>query len=254
VTGTIAASNPTTGWRRSDGIIVGALSEFKVNTEMMAKVTWCKESGCNLVLAAAPILGGYAGGPEAIAVLNAAYALFGIVVYECDYFLSLPMHIHYNCSTSRDILWAVSASSQAIARNTNLPTLSLSYNIGGPMTELFYYESAAAILAAVASGVSTQTPHPARALLADYVTPMEMRVSVEMELGAAGMSRKDASPIVDRVLQRYEDRLGQPDNGRRYAQCFDVKSGQPTAGHVQFVERVKRDLAGLGVPFREATR
>ena len=122
------------------------------------------------------------------------------------------------------------------------------------MTELFYYESAASVIAAVASGVSTQTPHPARAVLADYVTPMEMRVTTEMELGAAGLTRKDATPIVDRVLRKYEGRLERPDNGKSYTECFNVKTGLPTEEHRKFVDRVKRDLARLGVPFREAVR
>ncbi|MHC4423401.1 MAG: monomethylamine:corrinoid methyltransferase, partial [Planctomycetota bacterium] len=170
---TIAAATPQFQWRPSDGILIGSFAEFKTNWEMMAKVTYCLSSG-------------FGGGPEATAILNTAYVLFGILIYQCNYYLSLPLHINLSCSTTRDVIWATALSSQAISRNTNMPTLTLAYAAGGPMTESFYYESATFIAASIASGVSIQTPHPAKAVLADYVTPMEMKTTTEMALACVG--------------------------------------------------------------------
>jgi len=115
---TIAAANEEFDFRLSDGIIVGTFAEFKTNWEMMAKVTYCLSSGTNIVLASAPMVGGYGGGPEGVAILNAAYVLFGMLVYQCNYYLSLPLHINLSCSTTRDVIWATASSSQAISRNT----------------------------------------------------------------------------------------------------------------------------------------
>ncbi len=253
-TGTIAASSQAASWRESDCVIVGTLAEFKTNMAMMTKVVWSKESHTNIVLASAPIMGGYGGGAEGLAILNAAYPLLGMLLYGCDYYLSLPMDLRLSCSTTREIIWASSVSSQAIARNTNMPALALPYAAGGPMTSSYYYEAAAATIAAVASGVSFQTTHPARALFPDHLTPMEMRTATEIGLGAAGLTRAEASGIVSKLLAHYEPHLADAPRGKTYSECFDLATGEPTADHAEFVARVKVELAAFGVPFTPAER
>jgi methylamine--corrinoid protein Co-methyltransferase len=245
---TIAAAAEQFGWRVSDGVIVGSLAEFKTNWEMMAKVAYCQSCGYNIVLASAPMLGGYGGGPEAVAILNTAYVLFGILVYQCNYYLSLPLHINLSCSTTRDVIWATALSSQAISRNTNMPTLTLAYAAGGPMTESFYYESAAFIAASIASGVSTQTPHPAKAVLPDYVTPLEMETNTLIALACAGMTRKQANEIVKELLPEYENNLTNAPVGKSYTECFNLNTGRPTDEHMDFVEEIKKKLSTLGIP------
>lgn len=247
-TATIAAASPQFGWRASDGILVGSLAEFKTNNEMLAKVAYCQSSGFNVGLASAPMLGGYGGGAEGTAILNAAYALFGMLVYECDYYLSLPLHINLSCSSTRDVIWATAVSCQAISRNCRMPTLALAYAAGGPMTESFYYESAACIAAAVSSGVSIQTPHPAKAVLADYVTPLEMKTTTETALACKGMTRKEASGVVDALLERYEKGLATASSGKSYGECFDLESGNPKEEYVSFVEKINTELRNTGLP------
>lgn len=247
-TARIAAASCEFGWRASDGIIVGALAEFKTNWEMMALVAHCLSSGFNIVLAAAPMVGGYAGGPEAVAILNTAYVFFGILVYRCDYYLSLPLHINLSCSTTRDVIWATAVSSQAIARNTNMPTLALAYAAGGPMTESFYYESAAFIAASIASGVSIQTPHPAKAVLNNYVTPLEMETTTEMALACAGMTRKEANKVINTLLPKYERGLSTAPTGKTYTECFDLATGRAADECLVFVEKIKKELCKAGMP------
>ena len=172
---TVAASHPRFGLRASDGWIVGALPEMKTSYEMLQKIVFLQAVGANIVLAAAPFVGGYGGGPAATAVLNTAYAFLGTVLYRCGYYLSLPMHIRLGTSLTRDVIWATARRvSQAISRNTRLPLVNLAYVAGGPWTDSFFWESAAFIAASMASGASTQTPHPAKALITDHVTPLEM--------------------------------------------------------------------------------
>lgn len=245
--GTIAASNPQFGLRASDGWIVGALSEMKTNWEMLSKVAYVSGTGGNIILAAAPFLGGYGGGPEALAILNTAYVFLGILVYRCNYYLSLPMHIRVGTSSTRDVIWATALSSQAISRNTSVPTLTLAYVAGGPWTESFFYESAACIAASVASGVSTQTPHPAKALLPDRVTPLEMQTSVEIQLACTGMTRREANRVVKSLLPKYEEALPTAPVGKTYAECFDLAGGKPRPQYVDFVTRIKKELAGAGI-------
>lgn len=247
-TARIAAATSEFGWRPSDGIIVGALAEFKTNWEMMAIAAYCLSSGFNIVLAGAPMLGGYGGGPEAVAILNTAYVFFGILVYQCSYYLSTPLHLNLTCGTSGNVIWATALSSQAIARNTNMPTLTLAYAAGGPMTKSFYYESAAFIAASISSGVSIQTPHPARAVLSDYVTPLEMKTTTEMALACAGMTRKEANKVVKTLLPKYEDGLATAPAGKSYTECFDLASGKPKDEYLSFVGKIKKELSKAGIP------
>jgi hypothetical protein len=244
---TIATAAPQFEWRPSDGILVGSFAEFKTNWEMMAKITYCAASDFNIGLASAPMLGGYGGGPEATAILNTAYVLFGMLVYQCNYYLSLPLHINLSCSTTRNVIWATAVSCQAIARNTNMPTLALAYAAGGPMTESFYYESAAFIAASVASGVSIQTPHPAKAVLPDYVTPLEMKTSTEIALACTGMVRKQANEFVNVLLPKYEQGLAKASVGKSYTECFDLKTGKPKDEYLTFVGKIKKELSNFSI-------
>ena len=116
------------------------------------------------------------------------------------------------------------------------------------MTESFYYESAAFIAASIASGVSTQTPHPAKAVLADYVTPLEMKTTTEIALVCAGMTRKEANQVVNALLPKYEQDLATASVGRSYTECFDLETGNPKDEYLSFVERIKKELSNAGIP------
>jgi methylamine--corrinoid protein Co-methyltransferase len=250
--GTIEAAAAPGGLQPGDGIIVGTYAEFRTNSEMMAKVRYSLDSNTKIVLASAPMLGGFAGGPEGVAILNTAYAILGVLVYRCNYYLSLPLHISSTCSTTRDVTWATAVSSQALARNTNMPTLTLAYVAGGPWTESFYYESAAFIAASIASGVSTQTPHPAKAVLPDYVTPLEMRTTNDIALACAGMNRREANRVVKALLDRYEDGLTTAPQGRSYTECYDLDTGIARQEYVDFVNGIRNELSGTGIPLSDS--
>jgi hypothetical protein len=243
-----AASDPASGWRTSDAIIVGALPEFKVSVDMLAKAAFCRRSGCRLVLAGAPLIGGFCGGPAGAAVLNTAYALFGMLIYPADYFLSLPLEIRANCGTGREAIWAMAVSAQAIGRNSRMPVIALAYAAGGPWTESFYYESAAFLAGAVASGASFQSPHPARAVREDHVTPLEMRTTLDMGLAGASLTRREANELVARLLPRYEGGLAAASAGRPFADCFDAAGRAPRPEYQAFVDELRGELHSLGFP------
>jgi hypothetical protein len=194
------------------------------------------------------MIGGFCGGPAGAAIANAAYALFGMLVYPADYFLSLPIEIRANCGTGRAAIWTMALSAQAVSRNTRMPVIALAYAAGGPWTESFFYESAAFLAAAVTSGASFQSPHPARAIRDDHVTPLEMRVTTEMGLLAAPLTRREANDLVSRLLPRYEGRLKDASPGKPYPECFDVSTGQPLDAYVDFVDTLTANLSAHGFP------
>jgi len=247
---TIAASAPQFGLRPSDGWLVGAKAEMKIDMDTLCKAAYLASWGANIGGESGPLVGGYAGGPAGTAIANVAYMLVGLLVLDCDYHLTFPVHITRGCSTTREVLWCVAASSQAISRNTREPVWSLGYIAAGPMTKQFYYESAAYIAAAISSGMSIQTTHPAKAILNDYVTPMEMRGTVELAEACAGMKRTEANELVKALLRKYEGRIDDAPVGRKYQDCFDVSTGQPCQEYVDLYGEVKDELRSIGIGYR----
>jgi len=247
---TIAASAPQFGLRSTDGWLVGAISEMKIDFGAMNKTAYLLNWGANIGAETSPILGGYCGGPAGTAVVSTAYILVGLLVHQGNYQLTFPVHFRYGCSTTRDVLWVVSASCQAASRNIPMPVIWLGYMAAGPKTKMFFYEAAAYLLCAVTSGApSVQTPHPARAVMTDGITPMEARFGVEAAIAASRLNREDANQIVIRLLEKYEAQIETPPGASRYQECYDVTTGKPSPEYVRLYDEVKEELAGMGIPF-----
>ena len=243
---TVAASAPQFGLRPSDGWLVGAQAEMKFDMPTLNKATYLAAWGANIGNESGPLVGGYAGGAAGTAILNVAYRLVGLLVLDCDYHLTFPVHITRGCSTLRDALWCTAVSSQAISRNTRELVWSLGYIAAGPMTKQFFYESAAYLATAISSGVSAQTTHPAKALRNDGVTPMEMRGSVEINKACVGMKRDQANALVKELLAKYEHSIDSAPPGKLYQECYDVSTGEPGQEYVTLYGEVMEELRSMG--------
>ena len=247
---TIAASAPQFGLRPSDGWLVGAISEMKIDFGAMNKAAYLLNWGANVGAESSPILGGYCGGPGGTAVVSTAYMLMGLLIQRGNYQLTFPVHFRHGCSTTRDVLWVVSASCQAASRNIPMPVIWLGYMAAGPNTSMYYYESAAHLLCAVTSGApSVQTPHPAKAVKVDGITPLEAKFGVEMATAASEFDREQANELVIRLLERYEPQIEAAPSGSTYQQCYDVSTGRPGQDYLRLYDEVKEELAGMGIPF-----
>jgi len=95
------------------------------------------------------------------------------------------------------------------------------------MTKQFLHETAAYLATAIPSGMSAQTTHPASAVLNDYVTPVEMLDSVEINETCVGMSQAQRNELVKELLDRYEDNLDNAPVGRKYRICCYIHTGSP---------------------------
>lgn len=247
---TIAASAPQFGLRPTDGWLVGAISEMKIDFGAMNKSAYLLNWGANVGAESSPILGGYCGGPAGTAVVSTAYILMGLLVQKGNYQLTFPVHFRYGCSTTRDVLWVVASSCQAASRNIPMPVIWLGYMAGGPNTKSYFYEAAAYLLTAVTSGApSVQTPHPAKAVKIDGITPMEAKFGVEMAIAASKLKREQANELVIQLLEKYESQIETASTGSTYQQCYNVTTGKPGDKYLQFFNEIKAELAEMGVPF-----
>lgn len=237
------------GLRPSDGWLIGATAELKLEFQRFNEIAFVTALGGHVNAETAPILGGYCGGPEGVAVANVAYHLSCIITMRGSSQLTFPIHFKYGCTTTRDVTWAVSVSSQAISRNSHFPFFILSYTAAGPMTEMCLYEIAAAITASVVSGASIEFGGVAKATHVDHFTPMEPRLASEVAHAVVGMTRKEANETVKKLLQRYEGNFDNPPLGKKYEECWDIHRKIPNEDYGNLYKRVKTDLSELGIPF-----
>ncbi len=247
----IAALHPQYGLRPSDGYLLAALAEMKVDFDRLNKACALSNLGARIVGEAGPVFGGYCGGPEGTAITAAAYHLLGVLVYQATCHLVFPVHINYRCSTAPELSWVISTYGQAISRNTHLLSLNLTYTAAGPCTEMCLHEIAARVITAVTSGLSIEAVGVGKAIHEDYLTPIEPRFAAEVAhaTAAAGMKREDANEVVNHLESLYIDKLADPPLGMKYQECFDVKTGKPSRKCLEIYSKVKKELEELGLEF-----
>jgi hypothetical protein len=132
-----------------------------------------------------------------------------------------------------------------------MPVIWLGYMSAGPNTRMYFHEAAAHLLCAVTSGApSVQTPHPAKAVKVDGITPLEARFGVEMGIAAAKLDREQANELVLRLLEKYESQIEAPPSGSTYQECYDVTTGKPSDTYLELYHEAKEELATMGVPFK----
>jgi methylamine--corrinoid protein Co-methyltransferase len=247
--GTLGGSHPQFGLRASDGWLIDILAEMRVDFGTLNRLSFLGLIGGNVGSTALPILGGYGGGPAGTAVLMTAYVLLGPLLFRGAYHLTGPIHFRHGCSTTRDCLWVFSAVGRTTSLKARYPCIALGYAAGGAGTEAYAYESAAVNLVSVLAGYAgVQTVHPGKAVLEDGVSPLEARFNVEVADAALALAPAEAGPILLRIIERYEARIEDPPQGKRYQDWHDLECGEPREVGVQFYKRVKGELHELGLP------
>ncbi|WP_258189421.1 monomethylamine:corrinoid methyltransferase [Candidatus Hakubella thermalkaliphila] len=238
------------GLRPSDGWLIGTSAELKLEFQRLNEIAYVTSLGGHIVAETAPLLGGYCGGPEGVAVTNVAYHLNCIMAMQGSCQLTFPIHYKYGCTTTRDVSWAVSVSSQAISRNSNFPFFILSYTAAGPMTKMCLYEIVVAVTTSVVSGASIEFGGVAKATAIDHFTPMEPRFASEVAHSVVGLKRADANAIVKKLLAKYEDQIENAPLGKRYEECWDIKAKKPLPDYVDLYEEVKKEPPKYGLQFK----
>jgi len=248
----IAASNPEWGERLTDGRFVASVTELKVNNSLLNKMVHFHTYGCFVGALTGPILGGYAGGPEGTAIVGIAYHLQGLMVNQAHFMTYFPFHLKYNtCNTMRELLWVISATYQALARNSNLISMSAGFTAAGPCTPMVLREAATHGLVSVVSGANLWEIGVAWNKYKNYATPMEARMAAEAGCGVAThqLSRADANDLTLSLLKTYEDKIPNAPLGKNFRECYDIKRIRPSAEYTSIYTKTKHELSDLGVPF-----
>jgi hypothetical protein len=244
---TIAASNPDFGARPSDGWLIAPHAELKIDYSSLNQVAYLTSWGANIGQESGPIMGGYAGGPEGTAVVTTAYCFHGILVARATYHLTYPVHMTYVCSTTPDMLYVVSTSSQAVSRNVAVPYYALGYAAAGSATKQYFYEAAAYLLTIQSSGIGIEDVHPNKAVITNGALPIDSKFTCSLGHGMVGITRKEANQIVKRLMETYEGGIKNPPRGRTLNECYDILSMRPDEELRKTYDEATRELRGLGI-------
>jgi len=239
------------GLRTTDALEIGTIHEMKVDFDSLNKVTYSLATGSLIFAENGVILGGLSGGPAGVAVVTAAYNPVDLLVLRGAVQHPFPTHFDIGTTSTRDTIWARNLANQAVTRNSPLPVVNIGYAGAGPMTEMLFYEYAAWVIGAVASGGSIEVGGSARGVAMDRTSPMEPLFASEVAHAVAGMGRKEANAIVVALLEKYEDKLRDPPLGCRYQECFDLATGAASDEFVELYREVRWQMVdefGLNLP------
>lgn len=248
--GTVASSNPEFGARKSDGWIVAPHAEMKITFSSLNQVAYLTSWGANIGQEAGPIMGGYAGGPEGTAVVTLAYAFHGILVVRATYHLTYPIQMLNVCSTTPEMIFVISTSSQAFARNIGAPYYALGYAVAGPATKQYFYEASAYLLAIQSSGIGIEDVHPNKAVGTNQALPIDNEFTCAFGHGNVGVTRKQANSIIKKLMQKYLPNIKNPPKGRNLYECYNLDTMKPDDELNKLYDKVIKELKGYGLNFK----
>ncbi|MFQ5820930.1 MAG: monomethylamine:corrinoid methyltransferase [Candidatus Heimdallarchaeota archaeon] len=247
----IAANRPEFGVRKTDGFLVAALGEMKIDYERFNKAAHLLETGNVIGGLYGPIMGGYAGGPEGTAIATIAHHFLGLLIFKAEWHCYFPFHVLQNCSTMRELLWVYSIVGQALSRNTHLLHSAAPCMAAGPCTKMVVDELAASSTIATVSGAHLDIVAVARNKYPGHCTGMEARIAADFGhiVAEAGMKREDANEIVQKLLVKYEDNIPNAPIGKHFSECYDITTVTPSKEYLELYDKKKKELEDMGFDF-----
>lgn len=247
----IAAARREFGALDRDGVLNAAIAEMKVDHDRMKKVAFLRRTTYSKGGLFGPLMGGYAGGPEGTCMVQVAHLILGRLVFETEYSTFFPIDIHETCNTTRPMLWLVSTSHQAMARNTHLLHFANAFTAAGPCTEMACYELIAHGITASVSGANLAPAAVARNMYPERCTGMEGRIAAEAghAVATSGLTRKEANEIVKRLLPKYEAKIKDAPLGKRFSECYHLDRVEPTEEYLDLYARVKKEVEKMGLDY-----
>ena len=250
----VAVINEERGLRKGDFMYAALLTELKSDYDRLIRAVAAVENGVHVATLLAPMIGGWAGGPEGAAICGAAETLLAAICHSSTIVVHHPVHMSLKngATTHRQTLWVESIVGQAFSRNTVFPIGQNVFLDARAGTYEILWEAAANAVVAVSSGQHTG-PGPSGITGGDdvdMISGVEVRMLGETTRAATKLDRKQANEIVLYCLQKYEPTLGNPPKGKRMQELYDFERLKPNNEWLEMFEIVKAELKGLGLPFR----
>lgn len=215
-------------FRQTDWHHASLVSELKTTYGELIKSVHYAHTGSFAHNFYNPIYGGYVGGGPGVAVAIVA----GMVLMKACYGGITnnpgPSHAHLSCDTFPDLITSQAVALQGLNRKTNLLTSCFVRPVAGPGTKEILYETAALVLAAVPSGIAlTEGVQSATGRFTGHVSGLEARFMAQVAQAATRLTRKEADPIVKRLISRYGARQKDLSVGKSFDEVYDLEKVQP---------------------------
>jgi methylamine--corrinoid protein Co-methyltransferase len=234
---------------KKDIALVLSPPELKTTYMAFHKIAHAINCGSKIYSGSDSFVGGYAGGPEATAIVAIATMLLSPIVRKATYFGTAIQDIRYGGNSNREGIWTTSIVQQALSKNTNLLSTSVTTQLAGPCTEMLLYECAVTTINDSVSGAcASKGPRTIAGKYPNHITPLECKFCGEVIKACASIKRNDANEIVKKLIPRYEEKLRDPPKGKPFQECYDLKALKPSKEWLEIYKKIKKELMDLGVP------
>jgi methylamine--corrinoid protein Co-methyltransferase len=236
--------------RPCDSHLVPVLNELKMDHRNISRAVNSLEYG--MINASLPcvIVGGLGGGPPGSAVINVASYLIANITCLADYHILHPIHVRHIATTTREVLWVISITGQAFARNAPAIIVADIYPKSGAGTKELLYETAANAIVNAVTGNHLEGVGSADGNL-PHCSGLEARLMAEVALAAhkMKMSLKEANEWVLKLLPKYEHVFSQEGGnpGKPFNEVYDLQKLQPLDFWQKMYEEVKTELKEMGL-------
>lgn len=245
--GKIAAVDPASGLRPSDGMLVSQMVEMKTDYDQLSRVAYMQSIDMHIVDLLVPLVGGIGGGAEGTAVLTVAEHLLGAALYHPSYHFMGHMHLMRINNTDRMGLWIQAMAGQALARNTPMVVVNDIYCVSGTGTSELLWEVAAGAMVGTVCGTHQHGTGVAGGATMDQATGLEARFQAQVAHATLGMTRTEVNELVLKCLTHYEDRLDEPNPGKSFPELYDVAILEPGQEWLAHYRAVSEALTEMGL-------
>jgi len=229
--------------------MIAMMGELKTSHELLNKLAHSVRQDGIIAGFYNPILGGFAGGEEGLAVLITAGIIALQMVYMSVTHSTCPTHPSLFNDTAPQILRAVSAATAAISRNSPIMTTIMTSPVGGPGKDTVLYKCIAMATTATVCGASQVFgTRSAVGVVPNHCTGLEARFNGEVGYTAAGMTRVEAEEIVQKAVAAYEPVMATKPVGQTFQEVYDPVTIKPKEEWLEVYDRVKEEAIGWGLP------
>jgi methylamine--corrinoid protein Co-methyltransferase len=254
--GSIGSMNAVWAQRPTDYCLTPLLNEMKTDYDRMVRVLYCVNNDIHIQSLQDPPVGGMAGGPEGVAVIGVASRILGLCIYQATNTVWHPFALQHRggATTPKNILWTENTTGQALAKYTRLITSGNVFTVASPGTDTMLYEVAANIAGMVPSGLHAG-PGCGGATEPDESSGLEARMLAEVAYASYKLNRDAANEIAKKINAKYENTIKKLEGGvkgKKFQECYDVRTITPKKEWMDIFNRVKRELEDFGLDFKYA--
>ncbi|MEM1729996.1 MAG: monomethylamine:corrinoid methyltransferase [Ignisphaera sp.] len=231
--------------RRSDAHLVPILNDLKTDYDRLIKAYTFKAYGGFNVTLVDPVIGGFLGSPEGVAIGFIASFILGRAAYFSDYHIIHPIHPKYVSTTTPETMWLLNIVGQAIGDTFILMGDVWTSNGAGSYT--IFHEIVANTIVNVVTG-----SHPLGVCATNGKYPnasgLEARFMAQIAYAATRFSRGDANEIVKVFLKKYYPHsMEKPDIGKPFPELYNMKTIEPQKWWLELYKKAVKEVEDHGI-------